>query len=163
MSVRGPLALCVLLLLSFGSLNELSAQTTGSAAGSTPGASGASTPSASTTLQPVPYSPDEFPQWARDLRRAEIITIGVFPFAYFYTNAMYDLGRYLVLTIAGNPNAGNYAPWFFAPPTKPQLTDGEKVGILVGSIAVAALVAALDYTLGKAYEKSSVKSGASGR
>lgn len=154
---------------------SVAAQTAGdasAAAGSGTGTGGSSqtgaaasgaTANASTTLQPVPYQPDEFPQWAKDLRRAEIITIGVLPFAYLYTNAMYDLGRFLVLTIAGNPSAGNYAPWFFAPPTKPGLTDGEKVGILVGSIGVAALVALLDYTIGKAREKNASHTADTGR
>lgn len=152
-----PIAVLLLLLVTA----SVAAQSSGD--GSTQTGTSDSSASASTALQPVPYQPDEFPQWAKDLRRAEIITIGVLPFAYLYTNAMYDLGRFLVLTIAGNPNAGNYAPWFFAPPTKPGLTDGEKVGILVGSIGVAALVALLDYTIGKAHRDSASSSSGSGR
>jgi hypothetical protein len=155
-----PVAVLLLVLASA----SVAAQNTGSGstAGSTQSGTTGSSATASTTLQPAPYQPDEFPQWARDLRRAEIITIGVFPFAYLYTNAMYDLGRFLVLTIAGNPNASNYAPWFFAPPTKPGLTDGETVGILVGSIGVAVLVAFLDYAIGKSHRDNASQASGSG-
>ncbi len=126
-----------------------------------PGAAGSTTAS-TPTLQPLPYQPDEFPLWAKDLRRGEIITIGVFPFAYLVTNAAYDLGRFLFMSAAGNSNANNYAPWFFGPPTKPQLTQGEIVGILVGSIAVSALVAVLDYAIGKSQKRKPGQAGSAG-
>ena len=161
---RTPLATLFTCLLLVVATASLAAQTTGSSSpGSSQSGATGSSATASTTLQPVPYQPDEFPQWAKDLRRAEIITIGVFPFAYLYTNAMYDLGRFLVLSIAGSSDASNYAPWFFAPPTKPGLTDGEKVGILVGSIGVAVLVAFLDYTIGKASRDKASQAEGSGR
>ena len=125
------------------------------------GATGSTAP-ATATLQPAPYQPDEFPQWTKDLRRGEIITVGVFPFAYLVTNAAYDLGRFLFMTAAGNSDANNYAPWFFAPPTKPQLSQGEIVGILVGSIAVSALVAVLDYAIGKSRKNKPIQPGSTG-
>jgi hypothetical protein len=39
-------------------------------------------PSFSQTITPQiePYTKDEFPQWARDLRRTEIVTLGSLPF-----------------------------------------------------------------------------------
>lgn len=33
------------------------------------------------STEPVPYSKDEFPQWALDLRRFEIVSLGSIPFA----------------------------------------------------------------------------------
>jgi len=46
----------------------------------------AQTPSTSTTLEPEPL---EFPQWARDLRRGEIVAFGSFPITYFISNFAY--------------------------------------------------------------------------
>ncbi len=40
---------------------------------------------------PIPYMPDEFPEWTLDLRRAEIITIGSFPLAFLVTALVYDV------------------------------------------------------------------------
>ena len=46
------------------------------------------------------------PQWAKDLRRAEIITFGSFPFMYFFSNIGVDLYRF---GTHGRDRA--YAPW----------------------------------------------------
>jgi hypothetical protein len=45
---------------------------------------------------PVPYTPEEFPAWARDLRRAEIVFFGSLPFSLFFSFEAYDLGRFVV-------------------------------------------------------------------
>lgn len=42
----------------------------------------------------VPYKPDEFPQWAVDLRRTEIITIGSFPLSFMFTAIIYDVAKF---------------------------------------------------------------------
>ena len=47
-----------------------------------------------------------FPQWAKDLRRGEIITFGAFPFTYFFTSLVYDTYR-----CANNGWDTRYAPW----------------------------------------------------
>jgi hypothetical protein len=102
----------------------------------------------------VPYAPDEFPLWARDLRRAEVITIGVLPFSLVYTNLMFDLGRYLVLLAGQNPSASLYRPWFFAPPDKPPLTANEKLGVVLGSIGVAVVVGLIDYAINSSQRRA---------
>ncbi|MEE1181408.1 MAG: hypothetical protein UHY90_04070, partial [Treponema sp.] len=33
------------------------------------------------STEPVPYSKEEFPQWALDLRRFEVVSLGSIPFA----------------------------------------------------------------------------------
>ena len=43
---------------------------------------------------PKPYSPDEFPPWLKEASyRAEVITVGSFPFALFLTLEVYDTWR----------------------------------------------------------------------
>ena len=44
---------------------------------------------------PEPYRPEEFPDWALDLRRAEIVFFGSLPFSLFFTFEAYDLGRFV--------------------------------------------------------------------
>ena len=40
--------------------------------------------------EPVPYSEEEFPQWSRDLRRTEIITLGSLPFVTLSVGTAYS-------------------------------------------------------------------------
>ena len=122
-----------------------------------PGAPAAGTATTPTLATPQPYKPGEFPPWLHALRRGEVITVGVFPFALVYTGLMFDLGRYLVLSASGNPNAGTYAPWFFAPPDKPPLTSGEKLGIVLGSIGVSIIVGVIDYAINSAQERAAAE------
>jgi hypothetical protein len=56
------------------------------------------------TPQIEPYTKDEFPQWAKDLRRTEIITFGSLPFVTLVTSLIYSLA----LTIAGHPEPFSY-------------------------------------------------------
>jgi hypothetical protein len=92
--------------------------------------------------EPVPYAPEEFPQWSRDLRRAEIIAIGVFPIAFFLSNLTYGIARFAI-----NGFDSAYAPWFFAPPDAPPLTSPEKTGLLLTSIGVSLTISLIDLLL----------------
>ena len=66
----------------------------------TPGPSSpAQTESAGDDETPVPYDPEEFPQWARDLRRGEIVATGSFPLTLLASRLLYGLGRFLVQSI----------------------------------------------------------------
>jgi len=44
----------------------------------------------SKTLTPEEYDPEEFPLWAHDIRRFEIISIGTFPLTFMITSLIYD-------------------------------------------------------------------------
>lgn len=57
---------------------------------------------------PEPYAAEEFPAWARSLRRWEIISIGVFPIALFYTRFAIDTSRFVQ-----NGFQARFAPWPF--------------------------------------------------
>ncbi|MDR2522015.1 MAG: hypothetical protein LBC72_05640, partial [Spirochaetaceae bacterium] len=62
------------------------------------------------TAAAQPVTPKEFPQWAKDLRRAEIVAFGSFPFSWFLTMLFTDLAR----SAAHNWDS-QYWPW----PAKP--------------------------------------------
>ncbi len=98
---------------------------------------------------PAAYSPDEFPGWALDLRRGEIIAIGVFPIALLASSVFYDVIRFGYQSARAGQFDADYAPWFFSPPGAPGLTDRERVGILVGAAAISVTVALVDNLLGR--------------
>lgn len=82
---------------------------------------------------PAPYEAKEFPAWAGSLRRWEIISIGVFPIALFYTRFAMDTNRYVV-----NGFEARYAPW----PFKNEYSYAPSAGEQRLAIAVAAGLAA---------------------
>ena len=49
---------------------------------------------ADTSTEPVPYEKNEFPQWAHDLRRTEVITLGSLPFVLLQSTIVYSFWRY---------------------------------------------------------------------
>lgn len=97
---------------------------------------------------PEPYTEEEFPKWARDLRRAEIIAIGSFPFTLFFTNFAYDTYRF-----AANGFDPAYRPWPFRGPNSAGFTKGERIGVLVASLSLSVVIATVDYFLGRAEAK----------
>ena len=99
--------------------------------------------------EPEPYAPEEFPGWARDLRRGEIIALGSFPVVLLLSNIGYDLVRFgLESWEAGQWNY-TYAPWFFGPPDKPPLTEDERIGVIATAAGISLGVAILDFIIGK--------------
>lgn len=99
--------------------------------------------------QPVPYDPDEFPQWSRDLRRGEIIAIGAFPVAMIVTGLVYELGRFGYYSARDGEVSGTYAPWFFSTSPEGEYTNGERIGLVITSGIISVGVAGLDYYLGR--------------
>lgn len=95
------------------------------------------------TPQPVPYSPDEFPLWLRQLRRAEIITVGAFPIALLVSSLGYQTVRY-----AQHGYSQSYAPALFGTGATP-LSNQEKIGILLGAAGLSMSIALADFILGK--------------
>lgn len=97
----------------------------------------------SNTPQAVPYAPDEFPLWLRQLRRAEIITVGAFPIALLLSSFGYQTVRY-----ADHGYSQQYAPALFGTSATP-LTNPEKIGILLGGAGLSVAVALADFIVGK--------------
>ncbi len=51
-----------------------------------------------------PYSPDEFPQWSKDLRRSEIVTFGSFPFVTLGVSTGFGAYKYFSGKVDTFPN-----------------------------------------------------------
>ena len=89
-----------------------------------------------------PYEKAEFPGWLLDLRRAEVIFIGSLPLTLLFSSLSYD--GYRLLRAALQPDAiqtagaeaGSYTP-------------AESSGLLIAGLSVSALVAILDFILGR--------------
>lgn len=104
-------------------------------------------------VEPIPYSPEEFPGWAHDLRRGEIIALGSFPVALILTNLGYRLGRFTVESIQRGEFAQEYAPAFTTPEQRATLNDQQQLGILLTAGVISIGVAVADYLLGRREER----------
>lgn len=98
------------------------------------------TPETAPKQTPVPYEEDEFPQWAKDLRRAEIIVIGSIPFTMFLAIEIFDIYRYVSMDF--NPD---YAPWPFRGSAPYELE--EKFGVIVTAVSFSVCIAIIDYII----------------
>lgn len=117
------------------------APSTGSGSGST--AAGGQQSAQPSAPQPVPYSPDEFPPWLRELRRGEVITIGAFPITLLFSSLTYQLVRY-----AQNGFSTAYAPALLGASATP-LSNQERIGVILGGAGLAVVVALADFALGR--------------
>jgi hypothetical protein len=136
-SLRRGLCVAAIFLASCG---LLWAQQAATATGQTP-AQQTAAQSVEQKNPPEPYDPREFPHQIIALRRAEIITIGIFPFAFAVTTLGYNLYRY-----ADN----GFGQGFGA-----SMTDGERIGVLGFSLGLSATLAVVDWLLGKEERKRS--------
>jgi len=80
-----------------------------------------------------------FPQWAKDMRRWDIIAFGVFPFALFFTTMATDISRW-----NSNNRDSRYAPWPFKPAGAVEMTTSEYNQVLLKAAGVSAAVAFTD-------------------
>ncbi|MGM0674085.1 MAG: hypothetical protein ACQETQ_05255 [Spirochaetota bacterium] len=99
--------------------------------------------------EPEPYTPEEFPRWARDLRRGEIIALGSFPLVLLFSNVAYDAVRFGRESLRAGEWNYTYAPWFFGPPDKPPLTEDERVGVILTAAGISVSVALVDFIIGR--------------
>jgi hypothetical protein len=120
------------------------------AAAQTPIVPPADTPAATTPGAdehvPEPYRPEEFPAWALDLRRAEVVFFGSLPFSLFFTFEAYDLGRFVASGF--DPLQ---APWPMRAGSEigAGYTPAEKGWLIVSAITVSLGVSVADYLLGR--------------
>jgi hypothetical protein len=84
-----------------------------------------------------------FPQWAKDLRRWDIITFGAYPFALFLTTSVTDLIRW---NDANGMSMADrrYAPWPLKSAGAVEMTKAEYERVLLQAAGVAAAVACTD-------------------
>lgn len=89
------------------------------------------------------------PEWVRHLRRAEIVATGTLPLTLLASRLTYSLIRFAYQSIVAGQIELTYAPWFLAPPGAPELTTGEKIGVIGGAAGVSSILAYVDYWLGR--------------
>ena len=83
-----------------------------------------------------------FPQWARDLRRAEIIAFGSFPFAHFFAKFIQGSIRF-----ANHGWNMRYAPFPFNSAGSIEPTQSEKFFTLGLAAGGAVMFAVIDYVI----------------
>ncbi len=106
----------------------------------------ARTPAQESAPVPEPYDPEEFSTSLRDLRRAEIVALGSYPFTLLFTVVVYDYARW-----AGLGFDTEQAPFRRGLDEDP-FDDDEKVAIALAAAGVAVGIAVADYLLGRAVE-----------
>jgi hypothetical protein len=87
-------------------------------------------------------SSEEFPLWARDLRRAEIVTFGSFPFTFYLATFAMDSYRYF-----RNDMNSLYAPWPMKPAGAIEMNTDEYVITIAAAFGGAVLVAVADHII----------------
>ena len=84
----------------------------------------------------------EFPQWSKDLRRAEIVAFGTLPFSWLVSTVTMDISR----TIA-HGGSQDYWPWPLKPTGAPTMTNSEFITTIGIALGVSAVVAIADYII----------------
>jgi len=87
-----------------------------------------------------------FPQWAKDLRRWNIVSFGSYPFSMFFVNFFYDMYRWnnangMEFTSEGR----RYAPWPFRSAGAVEKTNAEFKTSLFLAAGVSAAIGIADY------------------
>lgn len=91
---------------------------------------------ADSSTSPVPYSDDEFAPWLKDLRRAEIITLGAMPFVTLNVT----LGFWAL-----NGFDSSLSPFAAGDSTVSKYTNDQTVGILLTSLGICAAIGISDF------------------
>ena len=99
--------------------------------------------------EPRPYEREEFPEWAWDLRRGEIIALGVFPVAMIVSGIGFQLGRFAIESSRAGEFSQEYAPFFLSTDTGPRYNEQERIGLLISAGIISTGVAVADYLLGR--------------
>jgi len=88
------------------------------------------------SVQPDPYEDNEFPQWAKDLRRTEIITLGSVPFTTLLVSLGY--GTYMTYT--------KQLDKFPSPFKMSVYTEDQQKQIFLISLSISAGIGLTDFT-----------------
>ncbi|MDR2210628.1 MAG: hypothetical protein LBO65_04060 [Spirochaetaceae bacterium] len=82
------------------------------------------------------------PQWVKDLRRAEIVAFGSFPFTMFFTATFTDLYR-----CASHGWDRRYAPWPFKSAGAVSMDTGELRMMFTVAISSSLVISLVDYLI----------------
>jgi hypothetical protein len=89
-----------------------------------------------------PTGASKFPRWVKDLRRAEIVAFGSFPFAIFFSSFTMDTYR-----SAQNNWDRRYAPWPLKGAGAIDMNDEEHMTTLNAAIVTSLTIALADYLI----------------
>ena len=102
---------------------------------------------------PAPYTDDEFPQFMKDLRRAEIISFGALPFVTLTSTIVYSSARYA--------QHGFNSEYFPNPFAKASASNGystaEQAGILLTSAGISVGIGLTDLLVSVIRRKAAKK------
>jgi hypothetical protein len=101
-----------------------------------------STQTVAPNILPDTQSSSEFPLWARDLRRAEIVAFGSFPFTLFVSTFAVDSMRYFQ-----HGRDSKYLPWPLKGPGAVEMSREERQRTLLIAAAASVAIAAIDFTI----------------
>jgi hypothetical protein len=96
-----------------------------------------------TAASSVAFDTTGFPQWAKDLRRWDIIAFGVFPFALFFVTVATDLNRWNNFN-GMSMSDRRYAPWPLKSAGAVEMTKDEYGRVLLQAAGVSAAIACVD-------------------
>jgi hypothetical protein len=89
-----------------------------------------------------------FPQWAKDLRRFEIVAFGSYPFTIFFTTTGMDLYRWNANN-GMNMNDRRYAPWPLKSTGAVEMDKEEYIKTMTIAAGASVAVALVDYLIVK--------------
>lgn len=89
---------------------------------------------------PEPYKEDEFPGLFKDIRRAEIITLGAMPFITFNVTLGYSFGKF-----AAHNFDSDYFVNPFSSTDENSFSTDEQIGIILTSIGISAGIGLTDF------------------
>jgi len=87
------------------------------------------------------YAPEDFPLWLREVRRAEVVSVGSFPITMFMATTLYSVYKFIAGDQSGQTSLFNIS-----------LTDEEQESLLYAGIGLAVFIGFLDWILGKVEE-----------
>jgi hypothetical protein len=97
----------------------------------------------SSQVKPSPgFGSSEFPLWSKDLRRAEIVAFGSFPFTVFFATFAVDTWR--CYSHGWDPL---YAPWPAKPPGAVNMSQDELQMTIAIAAVVSAAIAITDFSI----------------
>ncbi|MDR2159751.1 MAG: hypothetical protein LBP23_06765 [Treponema sp.] len=89
----------------------------------------------------------DFPLWARDLRRAEIVAFGSFPFTMFAATFIMDTYRWAAQGGGITEEARRYAPWPFKSAGAIDMSDDEHKITMAAAASASVTIALLDHLI----------------
>ncbi|MCL2443586.1 MAG: hypothetical protein FWD13_09025 [Treponema sp.] len=98
----------------------------------------------------VIFDSSGLPQWAKDLRRFDIIAFGVFPFSIFAVNFTWDMIRWYTHTgFAFTAQGLQYAPWPLKSAGAYEMTASEYLATVLLAAGLSLAIAAVDLVIVK--------------